>query len=163
MSRCCDNTLTLALSAAWAESLRALASESVSPHAGCNPRQPVYITGLTIILAFVMPADIRASDAQEMLEMINQALDAVEDLRADIEYDDAYTGESSILVEPVSRGLSRVLGAIRDESYRPGSGDWFDFIEPFRDMDHRAVPFWPLLKPIIDTHEQGYADSKSAE
>jgi hypothetical protein len=25
-----------------------------------------------------------------------------------------------------------------------------------RDKDLRAVPFWPLLKLIVDTHENGY-------
>jgi hypothetical protein len=98
----------------------------------------------------------RASNLDELVEIINQALDEVEDLRAAIEYDEEFRGESSIIVEPVSAGLSQLLSAINDDSYQIGEGDWMDFLEPLRDLDHRAVPFWPLVKLILDTHENGY-------
>ncbi|MCP4472932.1 MAG: hypothetical protein GY815_20015 [Gammaproteobacteria bacterium] len=47
----------------------------------------------------------RARNCDELIEIINQALDKVEDLRAAIEYDEEYRGESSIFVEPTSNGL----------------------------------------------------------
>jgi hypothetical protein len=103
-----------------------------------------------------MAAGIRARNADELLEIINQALDEVEDLRAAIEYDEEYKGESSIIIKPVSAGLVRLLSAVNDNSYKPGEGDWLDFVENLRDIDHRAVPFWPLLKQVIETHEIGY-------
>lgn len=98
----------------------------------------------------------RAGDADELVEIINQALDEVEDFRAAIEYDEEYPGESSTIVEPVSIGLADLLSAINNNSYQPGQGDWLRFLEPLRDIDHRAVPFWPLLKLILETHEKGY-------
>ena len=98
----------------------------------------------------------RARSRDELIELINQALDAVEDLRAAIEYDEEYVDDNSIIVEPLSNGLSDVLIAIRNGEYQPGEGDWFEFLDNVRDMDHRALPFWPLLRRIIDTHEQGY-------
>ena len=98
----------------------------------------------------------RAVNADELVEIINQTLDEVEDLRAAIEYDDEYKGEASIIVKPVAAGLSRLLTALHNDSYQPGEGDWLEFVESLRDLDHRAVPFWPLLKLVIETHEQGY-------
>ena len=110
-----------------------------------------------------MTASRRARSRDEMIELINQALDAVEDLRAAIEYDEAYIDDNSIIVEPLSNGLSDVLMAIRNDEYEPGQGGWFEFLDAIRDMDHRALPFWPLLRRIIDTHENGYlADDPAA-
>lgn len=98
----------------------------------------------------------RAGSAYELVEIINQALDEVEDLRAAIEFDEEYMGESSIIVEPVSIGLTKMLSAVINDSYRPGEGDWLKFLDSLRHIDNRAVPFWPLLKMIIETHERGY-------
>ena len=103
-----------------------------------------------------MTPRIRARNADELVEIINQALDEVEDLRAAIEYDEEYMGESSIIVEPVSIGLTTMLSAVNNDNYRPGEGDWLKFLDSLRHIDHRAVPFWPLLKSIIETHEKGY-------
>ncbi len=106
----------------------------------------------------------RARSRVELVELINQALDAVEDLRAAIEFDEDYVDDNSLIVEPLSNGLSDVLIAIRNGEYHPGERDWFEFLEGIRDMDHRALPFWPLLRRIIDTHEQGYqTDDRHAD
>lgn len=111
-----------------------------------------------------MPSSRRARSRDELIDLINQALDAVEDLRAAIEYDEEYVDDNSLIVEPLSNGLADVLIAIRNGEYQPGHGDWFDFLEGVRDMDHRALPFWPLLRRIIDTHENGYhADELSPD
>ena len=58
-----------------------------------------------------------------MTEIVNQALGEVEDLRAAIEYDEEFMGESSIIVEPASAGLTRLLSAISNDEYQPGEGD----------------------------------------
>ena len=103
-----------------------------------------------------MAPETRARSLDELTEIVNQALDEVEDLRAAIEYDEEFMGESSIIVEPAAAGLTSLLSAINNDSYQPGEGDWLQFVEALRDIDHRAVPFWPLLKLIIETHENGY-------
>jgi len=71
-----------------------------------------------------MAARTRARNPNELTEIINQALDAVEDLRAAIEYDKEFKGESSIIVEPAAAGLTRLLSAINNDNYQPGEGDW---------------------------------------
>jgi hypothetical protein len=109
-----------------------------------------------------MAPKTRVQNAQELTEIVNQALDAVEDFRAEIEYDEAYMSDSSILVEPVSVGLSDLLAAIDGGEYTPGQGDWLAFLDHIRDMDHRAVPFWPKLRMILETHEKGYLSPDEA-
>ena len=103
-----------------------------------------------------MAPRIRARNSNELTEIINQALDEVEDLRAAIEYDEEFKGESSIIVEPASAGLTRLLAANNNDNYHPGEGDWLQFLETLREIDHPVVPFWPLLRLIIETHENGY-------
>jgi hypothetical protein len=103
-----------------------------------------------------MPPRTRARSPDELTEIVNQALDEVEDLRTAIEYDEEFMGESSIIIEPASAGLTRLLSAINNDEYQPGEGDWLQFLEALRDTDQRAVPFWPLLKLIVDTHQNGY-------
>lgn len=98
----------------------------------------------------------RACNRDELIEIINQALDEVEDLRTAIEYDEEYRGESSIIVEPTSIGLRSLLTAVNNDEYQVGEGDWLGFLDSLREIDHRAVPFWPLLRLIIETHEKGY-------
>jgi hypothetical protein len=103
-----------------------------------------------------MAPGTRARNLDELTEIINQALDEVEDLRAAIEFDEEFKGEFSIIVEPASAGLTRLLSAINEDNYRPGEGDWIQFLETLRNIDHGAVPFWPLMRIIIETHENGF-------
>ena len=98
----------------------------------------------------------RLRNGDELIETLNRALDEVEDLRTAIEYDEEYRGEASIIVEPVAKGLTRLLDALNNGEYEPCQGDWLVFLDDLRDIDHRAVPFWPLLRLVIETHEKGY-------
>ncbi len=103
----------------------------------------------------------RARSVDELIEIINQTLDEVDDLRAAIEYDEEYMGESSIIIAPVATGLSNLRQAITDGNYQPGQGEWMTFLEWLRDIDHRTVPFWPLLKLIVETHQKGYQSDEA--
>ena len=103
-----------------------------------------------------MAARTRARNPNELTEIINQTLDEVEDLRAAIEYDEEFKGESSIVVEPAAAGLTRLLSAINSDNYQPGEEDWLHFLDALREIDHPALPFWPQLRLIIETHENGY-------
>jgi predicted DNA-binding protein len=49
-----------------------------------------------------MATRTRARNPNELTEIINQALDEVEDLRAAIEYDEEFKGKSSIIVDPAA-------------------------------------------------------------
>jgi len=92
-----------------------------------------------------MVARTRARDKQEFIDLINQTLDEVEDLRAAIEYDEEFMGNAVMIVEPISIGLGKLLAAVKSGEY-------------LKNTDHLAVPFWPLLKLILETHQQGYQE-----
>jgi len=105
-----------------------------------------------------MVARTRARDKQEFIDLINQALDEVEDLRAAIEYDEEFMGNAAMIVEPISSGLGKLLAAVKSGEYLMGQGDWLDFLNALRNTDHQVVPFWPLLKLILETHQRGYQE-----
>jgi hypothetical protein len=100
----------------------------------------------------------RARDKQEFIDLINQTLDEVEDLRAAIEYDEEFMGNAAMIVEPISIGLGKLLAAVKSNEYLMGQGDWLDFLNALQNTDHLTVPFWPLLKLILETHQQGYQE-----
>ncbi len=101
-------------------------------------------------------ARIRPADDTEFLQLINQTLDEVEDLRAAIEYDEEFMGNASIFIEPLSSELTALLTRIKAGNYQPGSTDLLDFIGSIKNIDHHIIPFWPMLKLILETHRLGY-------
>ena len=103
-----------------------------------------------------MSVRTKARNQDELIALINEALSEVEDLSSAIEYDEKIVGEASIIAKPLSEGLNRLLAAINDGQYQTGKGDWMDFILILKDIDHRAVPCWPVLKLIVDTHQGGF-------
>ena len=103
-----------------------------------------------------MAVRTRARDKEEYINLINQALDDVEDLRAAIEYDEEFMENAAMIVEPISLELSRLRAAIKSGEYEIGRDGWLDFVNALQNADHQAVPFWSLLKLILETHQQGY-------
>ncbi len=103
-----------------------------------------------------MTAKTKAGNLDELISLINQALDEVEDLRASIEYDEEYMGAATVIVDPLKHGLTRLLSAIKSGQYQTGEGNLLDFIVILKDIDHRAVPCWPILKLILKTHRSGF-------
>lgn len=108
-----------------------------------------------------MMARSRARDKDEFIDLINQALDDVDDLRAAIEYDEEFMGNAAMLVEPISVELSKLQVAVRNDEYLTGDDGWLDFVTALQNSDHHAVPFWPLLKLILETHQRGYLQRTS--
>ena len=105
-----------------------------------------------------MVARTRARDKDEFIDLINQVLDDVEDLRAAIEYDEEFMGDVAMLVEPISVELGRLQAAVRSGEYQLGQDGWLDFVTALQSTDHHTVPFWPLLKLILETHQRGFLD-----
>ncbi len=104
----------------------------------------------------------RARSQEELVYLVNQALDEVFDLRAAIEYDEEFMGGAEFIVDPLEVGLNRLLTAIKAGEYQPGVGNLMDFLNVLKNTDQRAVPFWPVLKLILDTHTEGYQDEENA-
>jgi len=100
----------------------------------------------------------RARNQDDLINLINQALDDIFDLRAAIEYDEEFMGDAAFIVDPLENGLTRLLNAIKAGEYKPGEGELLEFLHVLKNTDQRAVPFWPVLKLILDTHTEGYQD-----
>lgn len=103
----------------------------------------------------------RARGKDEFIDLINQALDDVDDLRAAIEYDEEFMENAAMLVEPISVELNKLQVAVRNDEYLTGDDGWLDFVAALQNTDHHAVPFWPLLKLILETHQRGYLQRTS--
>ncbi len=105
-----------------------------------------------------MVARTRARSQEELLYLINQALDDMFDLRAAIDYDEESMDNLPAIIEPLERGLRHMLDAIKASEYQPGEGDYIDFMHVLKNTDQRAIPTWPTLKLILDTHTEGYLE-----
>ncbi len=100
----------------------------------------------------------RARTEEEFIYLINQALDEILDLRAAIEYDEEFMDNAAMIVDPLNNGLTRLLNAVKAGEYKPGEGDYVEFLHVLKNTDHRAIPFWSVLKLILDTHTEGYQE-----
>jgi len=65
-------------------------------------------------------------------------------------------GNASIFIEPLSSELTSLRASIEAGNYQPGSSNLLDFIGSIKNIDHYIIPFWPMLKLILETHEPGY-------
>ena len=106
-----------------------------------------------------MTAKTKARNLDELITLINQALDGVEDLRVSIDKNHKYSAEASVIVEPLTKGLKRLLSTINADQYQPGQGNLVEFIEDLKDIDHRAIPCWPILRLIMETHLTGFIEN----
>lgn len=102
----------------------------------------------------------RARSKDELIYLIKQVLDETFDLKAAIEYDEEFMGAAANIVDPLNDGMTRLLNAVREGEYKPGQGDYLDFLQVLKNTDQRAVPFWPVLKLIVDTHNAGYQEQQ---
>ncbi len=98
----------------------------------------------------------RARTEEEFIYLINQALDEIFDLRGAIEYDEEFMSDAIFVVDPLEKGLNRLLDSVKSGEYQPGEGDYMDFLHVLKNTDQRAIPFWTVLKLILDTHNEGY-------
>lgn len=103
-----------------------------------------------------MAVRTRARTEEEFIYLINQALDEIFDLRAAIEYDEEFMSDATFVVDPLEKGLQRLLNIVKSGEYEPGKGDYMDFLHVLKNTDQRAIPFWTVLKLILDTHNEGY-------
>ena len=102
----------------------------------------------------------RARNEEEFIYLINQALDEIFDLRAAIEYDEEFMDNAARIVEPLNNGLTRLLNAVKSGEYKIGEGDYIEFLHILKNTDQRAIPFWSVLKLILDTHNKGYQEEE---
>lgn len=107
-----------------------------------------------------------ARNQQEFIYLINQALDKIFGLRATIEYDEVFMGDTAMIVESRHHGQTLLLNAVKSGEYNTGEynigeGDYPEFQHVLKNTDHRAIPFWSELKLILNTHTKGYQEQNN--
>jgi hypothetical protein len=96
---------------------------------------------------------VRARSSDEYVNMIEQAIDDVWDLRQAIEYDDEMS-EALGFIDELEASLKETHQAMKDGTYKFATGD-FPFMEIFEKYHEGIIPFKYLLLRINETHMKG--------
>jgi len=97
---------------------------------------------------------VRARSTDEYVNMIEQALDEVWDLRQSIEYDEDYMAAARGFVDELDAGLKEIHQSMKDGSYKFATGD-FPFMQILERYHESMIPFKFLLVRINETHLKG--------
>lgn len=102
----------------------------------------------------------RARTTDEYVDMINQAIDEVFDLRQAIEFDEEFISDGRAVVDQLEQSLKDIHASMKDGSYEFATGDlpYVALLENHRDS---LIPFKYLLKRINETHNRGLDISES--
>ena len=96
----------------------------------------------------------RPTTAEQYVDLIDQALFEIGDLRAAAEYDTDSMGAASDFLEDLERDVRRLRESMADGSYRFGKED-LPFVRVVEHQDERILPFRVLLLKINETHIKG--------
>ena len=90
----------------------------------------------------------------EYVELVNQAVYEVEELRMAMEYDEDSLGAAASFLDELEEGVRRLKQQMQEGSYRWASGD-LPFMVIVEKVDDRLLPFKDLLRLINHTHNTG--------
>jgi len=96
----------------------------------------------------------RPKTAEQYVDLVDQALFEIEDLRAAAEYDMDSMGAATEFLEELERDVRRLRASMADGSYLFGK-DNLPFFNIIRHQDERILPFRQLLLKINETHIKG--------
>lgn len=97
---------------------------------------------------------VRARSTDEYVNMVEQALDEVWDLRQSIEYDEEYMSDARAFVDELEAGLKEIYQSMKDGTYEFSTGD-FAFMQILEKYHESMIPFKFLLMRINETHMKG--------
>ena len=106
-----------------------------------------------------MPYIDRPKSAEEYVELVESALDELNELTASYEFDVEDAGSAVAILEPLKEGLRKLRASMADGSYFFENKDL-----PFMvlvNRYHQAIPFTEVLATINKTHREGLDISKS--
>lgn len=98
--------------------------------------------------------DSRPKTAEEYVELINQALFEIDDLRAAAEYDAESMGGVMEFLEHLERDVRSLKQAMLEGHYQFNNTD-LPFMRVVEAQDERVLPFKYLLRVINATHRMG--------
>ena len=96
----------------------------------------------------------RPKTPEEFVDLVDQALFEIEDLRMAAEYDMDSMGAATEFLEELERDVRRLRDSMADGSYRFGKEN-LPFVKVVEQQDERILPFRQLLLKINETHLQG--------
>lgn len=102
---------------------------------------------------------VRARSTDEYVQLIEQAIDEVFDLRQSIEYDEDYMSDARGFIDELEQILKALYQSMKDGSYEFATGD-LPYVALLAKYHEAMVPFKFLLKRINETHLKGLEINK---
>lgn len=96
----------------------------------------------------------RPKTPEEYVDLVDQALFEIEDLRLAAEYDMDSLGAATEFLEDLARDVRKLRDSMADGSYRFGKEN-LPFVKVVENQDERILPFKLLLLKINETHVKG--------
>jgi len=96
----------------------------------------------------------RPKTAQAYVDLVDQALFEIEDLRLAAEYDMDSMGAATEFLAELEQDVRKLRDSMADGSYRFGKQD-LPFVRVVAHQDERILPFKQLLLKINETHING--------
>lgn len=91
---------------------------------------------------------------QEYVELIDQAIFEVEELRMAMEYDQDSMGGAEKFIDELEAGVRGIKQQMKEGTYQWATGD-LPFMDVVKRTDSRLLPFKELLHAINHTHKTG--------
>lgn len=98
----------------------------------------------------------RPASVEQYVDLVDQAIFEIQELRLSAEYDAEYMGGVMAFVGDLEAGVKAVRQSMRDGGYVFSDQD-LPFMELVRHQDERLLPFKQLLRVVNETHRQGLA------
>lgn len=98
--------------------------------------------------------DNRPRTAEAYVELVDQALFEIEELRFSAEYDMDSLGEAMDFLDPLEAGIKKLRASMADGSYRFEDED-LSFMKYVEKHSIAVLPFQHLLRIINATHRKG--------
>ncbi len=96
----------------------------------------------------------RPRTAEEYVDLVDQALFEIEDLRMAVEYDTESMGAATEFLQDLGRDVRKLRDSMADGSYMFGKKN-LPFFKIAEHQDERILPFRQLLLKINETHING--------
>lgn len=90
--------------------------------------------------------------------MVQNLLDEIDDLKATIEYDEEFVGDTMVLVEPLEKDIQDLYKQVKSGHYEFGCKEDLAFVEQLRAADARILLFGQMLVWINQVHRDGLSE-----